>query len=317
MNSEVRVLIPNKISECSLINYDPQHACVSDTVAKTIAKKTGVDINKPVVEIIDTAKKELKCDTTRCVLEKMGDVGRVDIERNLKIKGPTDVSLLNNFHIDDTMKQWTLKWKDFFPYDFNMRNWEEKRTSLCTINMRELYNGSTNSAITSRIIAPPNTQPCKFRCAACVINTDVYSGRGIHWMALFVDMRAPHGPWTVEFFNSSGNAPSVEYASWMEKTMIQLEQLVESGATSNKPPILSKRVCVAHQRSRTECGVYSLFYIYARLNGVPCEYFMKNKIPDELMFEFRQHLFYDNRMKNMTEWSMDKWLGSGVVPKWE
>jgi len=54
---------------------------------------------------------------------------------------------------------------------------------------------------------------------------------------------------------------------------------------------------VKHQKSKSECGVYSLFYVWARLNGVPPEKFTANIVPDELMFEFRQHIFAGSSMQ--------------------
>lgn len=34
-----------------------------------------------------------------------------------------------------------------------------------------------------------------------------------------------------------------------------------------------------------------MFYIWARLNHTPADYFIHNVVPDQFMFEFRQHLF--------------------------
>ena len=34
-----------------------------------------------------------------------------------------------------------------------------------------------------------------------------------------------------------------------------------------------------------------MFYTWARLNGIPANYFLENVVPDQMMFEFRHHLF--------------------------
>ena len=46
-----------------------------------------------------------------------------------------------------------------------------------------------------------------------------------------------------------------------------------------------------HQESNTECGLYTLFYIRARLENVPYSRFLEQEIPDENMIEFRKHCF--------------------------
>ena len=105
-------------------------------------------------------------------------------------------------------------------------------------------------------------------------------------MALFADARNPNRA-TVEFFNSSGRPPVPEWVNWMVKTQIGLKKV------GFKNVELVKSSSVEHQASMSECGVYSLYYIWCRLNGVPVETFSECKIPDEKMFEFRQHLFAD------------------------
>lgn len=49
---------------------------------------------------------------------------------------------------------------------------------------------------------------------------------------------------------------------------------------------------IEHQRDDTaNCGSYSLFYIWSRLNGKPYTLFKNNRITDELMEEFRSVLW--------------------------
>lgn len=48
---------------------------------------------------------------------------------------------------------------------------------------------------------------------------------------------------------------------------------------------------VRHQNSRTECGVYTLYFIRSRLEGRPYSEFRSGRIPDEAMTEFRRHVF--------------------------
>jgi len=309
-------MLPGEVSECALAANVRDGVCMGDTSIKILKKIIGKEGTAEISTVVEDAKTKLNCNSQRCILERLGDAGKRDITHNLKVPGPTDVSLLNNFNIDDTMKQWTLKFKDFFPYDFNMRDYEDKNKTLHTIKMEDLYDGNLQIAsIRSRVLLDNGEETQPFRTAACVINTDYYSGKGEHWMAFFVDMRSANGPWTVEFFNSSGNAPLTEYADWMEKTKIELEQIIAKRSLPVSE-VVCKRVCLRHQRSRTECGVYSLFYIYCRLMGMPVEHFQRNRIPDETMFEFRQHLFYDKNREQMQVFNYAKFAGSTNI-LWE
>lgn len=274
-------LVPYEISQCSLVAAG-ETACSSEKTIWDIADAIGVSgTDLSAIEILTIAKKKLGCGDEKCVLQKLASkLGpqRVndELQANFKPEGPTDNKLLSNIHIDAILKQFQVKFPELFAYNFNMRNYAsysydnghilDRPDSLATISFIDLYNRS-------------------YRMAACVINSDVYQGDGKHWMALFADARGPR--WTVEFFNSSGNAPAPEWVNWMVKTKNAMD-----AHTGTRAEII-KATGLRHQHSKTECGVYSIFYIWARCNGVPPEYFLENPVPDQLMFEFRHHLFSD------------------------
>jgi hypothetical protein len=300
---ELSAIIPDTISECAIF-LEKKTVC-SGKIIFDIATALNIADKDPDT-ILDKAKEKLNCDTEACVLKKMsatlGDqLINVVIKTNFKITGPTDNTLLNNYNIDNTLKQFQIKYPQFFAYNFNM------------INYRDY------SFIDGRTYNTPDTLETiqvgdligRYNCAGCVINTDTYQGNGKHWMALFADWRDPENA-TVEFFNSSGNAPASAWILWMTRAR---DAIIKSGAKIKKirdkagfdsdiVKVASKR----HQESKSECGVYSVFYIYARLYGVPVEYFINNMIPDYLMFEFRQHLFDGDNEK-----FLDKAMVGGKV----
>jgi hypothetical protein len=263
---------------------------------------------------MDSAKSALNCDSERCVLRELTDVigaekVRYEILVNLKVTGPTNAKLLTDINIDQTLQQWAIKYTDFYPYNFNMRNYAsysyrdneviDGPDTLATILFQTLYDGTHNGT--------------KYKCAGCVINSDIYQGPGKHWMAIFADARTV--PWTIEFFNSSGNSPAPEWVSWMEKTKISMELAWEK-CEKSAPKIETKKVTsIRHQQSRSECGMYSLFYIWARVNNIPADYFNITPIPDQLMFEFRQHLFNDPTRKTMKSFDWVKYKNTATI-KW-
>jgi hypothetical protein len=341
---------------------DETTSATSTTLAKS-AKSPRVH-SSPHVQIVEKAKEKLGCDTEICILEALEPhLGKAlitdEITTNFKVKGPTDNKLLSNINIDNVMNKYSVLFPGFFPYNFNMRNYASYRfrkgyvervpDTLATMQFVDLFANGYN-------------------CCGCVINDDTYQGPGTHWMALFADARG--GKWSVEFFNSSGNAPAPEWVNWMTKTKSQMEDIIDSlksnsalklegqtGQTGqavqasttvaadimpknprskiittreearkfccewskSKPPQRVDIVCcseIRHQQSKTECGLYSLFYVFARLNGVPYDYFMKNPVPDQLMFEFRQLLFNSEKGVSGGKFNWDQYRGQ-VSVTWE
>mgnify|MGYP006338950131 FL=1 len=306
----IKSLIPNKISECAIhLGKKPGDTCASDIM---LAKLSTVVGQGNPEEIIARAKQITKTSTERdAIIALQGKLGHEFVAAETisvhKIAGPTSAALLSNTNIDTLLKQWTIAFPDFFAYNFNMLDYARNSfrdgavipspDTLATISVADLYRIG------------------HFRRAACVINSDVYTGEGKHWMVLYVDMSVgsgsggdSEGSATVEFFNSSGNAPAPEWINWLEKSRSQLEDI---GIKCEIIRVSTLR----HQDSKSECGVYSLFYIWARLHGVPYSYFSK-KIPDKIMFEFRQHIFTDPRRPALKEFNWDEYR-RGTKIAWE
>lgn len=321
-DATIAALFPEEVSECSLIsasNSNNKSTCTSSHIVATIGtnlKVTGTD-----AEIMNAAKSRHGCDTEACVLKEMRivighDIVDKEIRAITKLDGPTDIKLLTNNNIDQTLKQWELKFKNFFAYNFNMRDYMahsfrkgevlDTPDTLATVTFNDIVAHCGASAESSGKV-----------CAACVINSDVYAGAGKHWMALFLDARDPSRA-TVEFFNSSGNAPAHEWVRWMEKMKSQIASWCAGHnitCASGFPAAI--KVCnIQHQESQTECGLYSLFYIWARLNNVPYKYFADFRVPDQHMFEFRQHLFANGKYKSPAKFDFDE-FDKVVKVKWE
>ncbi len=325
-------LIPNVISECSLVKVfkaDPSTRkdnmiCFDDETVEKL--RPHVDLSRDLTSgvksgsenasenIINAAKTKYGCDTQSCVLHQAAKSGVISAEEaakefmeNFKIKGPTNSDLLSNFNIDNTLKQWQNLFKDFYAYEFNMVDFKEHGKSLATTSIKEdIYDKG-------------------YRTFACVINSDSYTGEGKHWMALFGDMRydlsaASSQKWSVEFFNSAGSPPQKSFAGWLIDTRDAMNNIAAEQYGSQKPDLaeIIKVSDVMHQYSRTECGVYSLYYIWARLHGIRPEYFKQKDdlVSDILCFEFRQHLFEDSRRKPMAQFDYDKFAEFGGI-KWE
>lgn len=266
----MRFLLPDNINEC-MGGIGP--VCSSKKTIDSLSKIYNVKSNDPI-QILDTAKKETNCKTEKCVLNSLSDKvpsAQSDLQNRFKISGPTNTTLLNNVIIDDLMNKWSNIFTFFFAYNFNMKDYMKY----------SFRNGYVKHSPDTLATISFNDLKEKYKCCGCIINSDNYHGSGKHWMALFADWR--NKIWTIEFFNSSGNAPAAEWISWMTKMKNEMEEY------NNQCKII-RVSSVRHQQSKSECGIYSLFYVWSRLNNVSYTYF-KNPIPDQFMFEFRHHIF--------------------------
>ncbi len=271
----LNLAMPSKISECALtakivLRIPETDVCLPAGILNEYM--TGPGATKQ--SAIQRAMVDTQCDTQECVLKRLEPNSAGLAKMLFKSHGATDTTLINNANIDELLKQWAHAHPTFFAYNFNMRDY------------------ASNSFAHGRVINKPDTLATidqhglyarGIRCSGCVINTDIYAGPGKHWMALFTDYRDTRTP-TIEFFNSSGNAPSPEWVNWMQKTQAQMQAAL--------PNVKIVRVTnVRFQQSKTECGVYSLYYIWARLSGHTLDSFINKPIDDKYMFEFRHHLF--------------------------
>ena len=263
----------------------------------------------PEAEAVRAAAAALGCASESCVLAKIRQrrlapepLIRRELERRFKPPGPRrGRALLSNANIDGVLRRWADEFPDFCPCPFAMADFDTNGDAFATADPAGL-----------RLEGEARGAPC--RTFACVHNTDVSTGPGIHWVAVFVDMRAPPDSardWTVEYFNSAGRPPARPVVRWMERTRVRLAAVRAQMASAQMASALqaspqaqapaaprggaeSRAVTgVCHQRSQTECGPYALYYIRSRLEGVPVDDFANPaaRISDATMEAFRQHLF--------------------------
>ena len=309
-----RSLIPETVSPCALGVSGV--TCVGKKTIMSVARQLGMEDTaaSDPTEVIGAARKITGCLTEKCavsaIAERLTGAERAhvlgDITLSYKVDGPTGTRLLTNFNIDSVLRQWAATRPDFFAYNFNMRDYASHSFANRAVQ---------NTPDTLATVKWADLAARGIKRAACVINSDVYSGPGKHWMALFAD--ATTDPPTVEFFNSSGSPPAAEWVNWLVKTRGAIDDVMSKDrSTPHKPTVIIKASSVRHQDSRSECGVYSVFYIWARLNGVPPSFFAKTTIPDKLMFEFRQHLFEDKTRAPVSRFDWDAFKATTRI-EWE
>jgi hypothetical protein len=286
-------LVSTTTSECAEHIKSP--VCSGKTTLKALSKFINTnDTNDEA--IVKKAANILDCKSESCVVSHPTfrqylsptetTLIRRELETNFKARGPRDNNaLLSNNNIDEILQQWAIIFTDFFNCPFAMMDFFETQDRLANISLPDVYLGNEkqNLGPLGGIIR----RPCK--TFACVLNTDISSGSGKHWVVVFVDMR--NDDWSIEYFNSAGNPPPKAVDKWMANTEKDLQEFRNSGNVS-KGNVFSVAVTdKIHQQSRTECGPYTLFYIRTRLEGEPFKTFFSEKITDNVMLAFREHLF--------------------------
>lgn len=292
-------LIPDVVSECSLVrDGNMKGTCLSDRAVEYLAEKVNINITgMGDEEAMKEIHKRYGTVSDRGLLEQlppeMGEYEKI----NLKIEGPNGTELLSNYDIDGILKQWEAAYDGFFAYNFNMLDYTQ----------HSFKNGRVTDEPDTLASIDPIELFKKYDCAACIVNSDLYKNPGKHWMAIFVDARGDEA--SAEFFNSSGNAPRPEWISYLDRAAAAIEAVKKK-----KCRIINNQL--VQQYSRTECGVYSLFYIWARLNNLPQEYFDKNQVYDLMMFEFRAHLFEGYEVSTDGKWSFEQFKKKAHI-KWD
>ena len=256
---------------------------------KTHLKKINIKVdNLDDEEIVNKTKESLNCSTEECVLKnskiiELGDRNNIkeSLDRIKPIGPANSTALLNNTNIDEIIRRLTRLFKNFYHMHFQMIDFAgEKDTygNWIIKNGQKIIPTELGNLDMVNDIAKK-----EYTTFAVVMNTDVRTGGGIHWFSLFCDFRTT--PFTIEYFNSSGNKPVRQVQDWLIKT----ETNLKNNGYNAKIVILSGMI---HQvDSETECGPYSLYYIWNRLNGVPALRFQEKRIPDSKMIEFRKRLF--------------------------
>lgn len=257
-------------------------------------------------KVVVAAAKALNCETEACVVthprlvdfirQEGGPAKAQEMEikakRQFKVAGPRDSNaLLSNFNTDEVLQRWANEFPKFFNCPFAMMDFDTEPYLFGKIQLSKLAGGSYPQQIfdPEKGEAAPVRRPCN--TFGCILNTDHSSGKGKHWVAVFVDLRAGPGDdppvWSIEYFNSSGNPPPRVVTRWMEKQAEALRAVAPAGVEV-KTCVVTK---LTHQRGKTECGLYCLYFIRARQEGVPASQFATERVTDSEMLEFRKHVF--------------------------
>ena len=278
-----KLKVPITNSQCAF-HVNPENNVCSDKFTVDKMKEFVKNLKGPNSEIenanpsqiVDVVKSVTKCDSEICVLKNpefsqfIGPVQADEvIHERFKPAGPaTNTDWLNNDNIDYVLEQWAKKYPNFVHVPFQMIDFDVIKSELTRIDLVTLYESG-------------------MRKMGCVINTDKSTRSGIHWFCIFVDLSNDQ-KWTLEYFDSAGEYPKSSVHKWLNEQRAKLATKHPSKDIQVVDVTRSNQL----QKSTTECGVFSLWYILSRLNEVPYSYFSQpNASDDNMMYQFRKFLF--------------------------
>jgi hypothetical protein len=192
-----------------------------------------------------------------------------------KPSGPTSWKVnpeewITSDEIDDLEKQFERVFKEYkhvgtFPIDFDKhaRTGECLVSMLCSMDIRSLYNKG-------------------YKQLGIIFNTDVSTGPGQHWIAAFCDIRPELEFPRMTYFDSYAHKPEKQIQVLMRRWKKQWD----ATGVHSKPMKLSYNG-TRHQYEDSECGMYSVYFHYCCLMGIP----MEKRIPDEVVRGLRGILF--------------------------
>lgn len=266
-----------KISHCAVDLYGKKSVCYTDSFEKmkSFLKSRGVDSS--LENVLETMLEHLELQHEYEIYEhpewrkyfghKMSDK---ILKTEFIPEGPANsTDLLDNFNIDETLKQWEEKAeqefnKKVYHIPFQMIDFAKTKSELAYLDPLDLQESGYNAFMV-------------------ILNTDVSTGPGKHWFALYGDLQPDKI--VLEYFNSSGFPPKIEITTWLEDTCADIKK------RKMECEILNVANGRQLQYSRTECGVWSLVYILSRLLDHEPDWIFKTDANDVDMIKYRQRLF--------------------------
>jgi hypothetical protein len=135
--------------------------------------------------------------------------------------------------------------------------------SLCSLDISDIYKDG-------------------YKSIGIVFNTDVSTGPGQHWIAVFCDISPDLEYPRMTYFDSYAHAPEPE----IKRLMARWKQQWDALKIHKKGMALSYNK-TRHQYQDSECGMYCLYFHYCCLMGLP----MGKRVPDDFVRWMRGSLF--------------------------
>ena len=180
---------------------------------------------------------------------------------------------LSSYDLSRVMKGYEEIYKNFnfigpSPIDFDKQLNKNSCVydELCKFNLKSFINKGINKI-------------------AFIFNTDPHYKSGSHWISLFLDLEIN----LLFYFDSNGNKIPKQVKDFCNK-------IIEQGKSLNIKIKYDDNFGVIHQKSNTECGMFSLYFIITLLTKTHTANYFKNKnkkIKDKYVENLRKVYFND------------------------
>lgn len=224
--------------------------CLPDKILKTLKKRVNIKrkVNtkknrKHVNEIKNKCKDEI-CWINHLVEneKEKNKIKRKYFRPLTPSKWKQDPNTwLTDEDIEKVLKQYEVTHSNFLflgpsPIDFDtvLKN-DCVFNSLCNFDLKELIKKKKNQI-------------------GIVFNLDFHTGPGTHWVSLYIDIKNKF----IFYFDSNGEKTPNQIKTFINRVILQ-------GKKENIEFVLYENNKTEHQKSNTECGMYSLFFIITML----------------------------------------------------
>lgn len=241
-----------------------------------LIKSTDV---KDIWNELNTYMKQYLCKNERCWVRKL--ITNMEIKQNLfhESFAPTmpehwndkPYAWLSDMDISRVMRQYEEAYSDFMfigpsPIDYHV--YDSKRQQYV---WDELKNFNLQKYLDLR---PSKTK------LGIIFNLDTHTGRGTHWVALYIDITQGK----MYYFDSNGTSIPANIKRLTD-------EIKRQGALHDIRFTLSSNYPNEHQKKNGECGVYVLFFISQMLTLNNWSLFKHQQISDEEVHTYRKKFF--------------------------
>jgi len=169
-----------------------------------------------------------------------------------------DAPWLSNYDIDDVIIKYEYKYPKFKFLGSTPIDFRKTKMGSCVLNIF-----TPDSKKSKWLKYKKNSDYCDFNPIAysgkniygIVFNTDIHTGGGRHWMALYINVEKS----IILFFDSA-----VTYKHLHPEIKSFIDNIKEQYPNKN---FTFKYNTIQHQQSNSECGMYSIYFILTMLDA--------------------------------------------------
>lgn len=279
--------------------YNKDHA--SDPIRVGSSSSSSKDLNALWYELRERLSSERKCSKEDCWLKEIDNQKlRKQIDDHLFApdhppewnKNPTE--WLSNFDIEAVIEDYVEKYADEPDRKF-------KYLATSAINYGEKPAGKHGKCVEESLChfhLKTDVEKHHYQYFGAIFNLDRHDQPGSHWVSFLISVPSH----TIYYFDSAASAGKVkntdknfDQIKLMPKEVKELVHEVKRQGATLQPPVnfTFKMNPKAHQKSTTECGMYSLYFLIHMLNNERSTWrrIEHDNIPDKVLMACRKTFF--------------------------